>query len=333
MLGSLPKLADKAFIIGFLLPSVLFAVALTTIFSDVPEVAAAAKAMAQEKALENFVYLAVAVWLFAVLLSLVNTILFKILEGYTLPFAAPLEKRAKARFDALKARIKTLGDAWIAAGDTYPPDKQKDYDDALFEFVTTFPSDRDKVLPTRFGNAIRAFEDYPRQVYSADSIPLWIHLCTVMPDDFLKSVEDNKTQVSAALNLTFLSLIVALVAGVRFALDVEWTAIGSPPAAVGAIWAEAELLAFVVGAAIVARLSYLLAVERAIAWGAVVKAAFDCYLPALAKAMGYELPGHGKERRAFWTAVSRRAIYHRDFEPSRWHKRKPSRTRTQSPKR
>jgi hypothetical protein len=44
----------------------------------------------------------------------------------------------------------------------------------------------------------------------------------------------------------------------------------------------------------------------------------DCYLPSLAKKLGYKLPPNGKTQREFWEAVSRRAIYHRELEPSEW---------------
>ena len=42
--------------------------------------------------------------------------------------------------------------------------------------------------------------------------------------------------------------------------------------------------------------------------------AYDCYLPALAKQMGYDLPRTEVDRKAFWTALSRQLIYRRDPE-------------------
>jgi hypothetical protein len=52
--------------------------------------------------------------------------------------------------------------------------------------------------------------------------------------------------------------------------------------------------------------------------GSLVKAAFDCYLPDLAKRLGHKLPLTGDEQRRFWIAVSRRAIYHRPLKPEKW---------------
>jgi hypothetical protein len=49
-----------------------------------------------------------------------------------------------------------------------------------------------------------------------------------------------------------------------------------------------------------------------------VKAAFDCYLPDLAKKMGFELPENGDGRKAFWVAVSKQAIYWEPLKPEEW---------------
>jgi hypothetical protein len=49
-----------------------------------------------------------------------------------------------------------------------------------------------------------------------------------------------------------------------------------------------------------------------------VRAAFDCYLPALAKQLGYELPKTAVERRQFWIEVSQRVTYHQVLKPERW---------------
>jgi hypothetical protein len=61
-----------------------------------------------------------------------------------------------------------------------PRSFKREYDDLLIELVVQFPSEQRLILPTRFGNAIRAFEDYSRQVYGADGIPLWIHLKLIL---------------------------------------------------------------------------------------------------------------------------------------------------------
>ena len=50
------------------------------------------------------------------------------------------------------------------------------------EFVRWMPSLEEDVLPTRFGNAIKAFEVYPRDIYGARSASLSrLRLVSVLP--------------------------------------------------------------------------------------------------------------------------------------------------------
>jgi hypothetical protein len=53
MLSTLPKLADKAFIIGFLLPMIAFFISLFYLFSDVPQIAFVLKALAEKESFEK----------------------------------------------------------------------------------------------------------------------------------------------------------------------------------------------------------------------------------------------------------------------------------------
>lgn len=49
----------------------------------------------------------------------------------------------------------------------------------------------------------------------------------------------------------------------------------------------------------------------------------DCYLPALAKQLGYKLPDDPAVQGEFWEAVSRRAIYNQTFPPELLAKLQP----------
>ena len=62
----------------------------------------------------------------------------------------------------------------------------------------------------------------------------------------------------------------------------------------------------------------MFAIQLTYAWGDLVKAAFDCYLPALAERLGYKLPSTAKERKKFWQAVTDQAIYWVPLKPQKW---------------
>src|ERR1700730_3824277 len=84
MLSSLPKLADRAFILGEFLPSLLFAVALLFLFHDQQLPKALIEAVIN-KELGVAGYLLLTVWAGAVLLLILNQPLYRFLEGYTFP--------------------------------------------------------------------------------------------------------------------------------------------------------------------------------------------------------------------------------------------------------
>src|SRR5262249_55874624 len=59
----------------------------------------------------------------------------------------------------------------------------------------------------------------------------------------------------------------------------------------------------------VAYVSYRCAVVRIVPWGDLVKSAFDCYLPALIKQLGYAVPPTERGRRKFWSEINALVLY------------------------
>jgi hypothetical protein len=172
--------------------------------------------------------------------------------------------------------------------------------------VNRFPRLEFPTLPTRFGNAIRAFESYPVVVYGADSIPTWLRLTAVMSKQYASATADARAEVDFFLNTFILSAIVAFLATARLLVNAACTISG---ACHSGSWQHAW---FLLGGIAIAWLSYEGAVWRAIAWGELIKSAFDVYLPKLAQTLGYKLPNTKEERRSFWKAFSIMALY---FEP------------------
>ena len=108
MFSSLPKLADRAFVVGYLLPMLLFVFALVALFADQPLVQKLVSSEAQ--GWDKIVGLVVAVWTAAVFLQFINTSLIKFLEGYTYPVKGWrwLKKQREGDFDTLDCRLKEL---------------------------------------------------------------------------------------------------------------------------------------------------------------------------------------------------------------------------------
>jgi hypothetical protein len=195
MLSTIPKLADKAFIIGYLFPVLSFFAALLLLSPEIRPMSDIIDLITNGKSIDKLIYLSLIVWGMSIFMLSLNQLLYKFLEGYTWPnskIKTQMRSLELRRFKKMKAHLDELGRQWKACGDQVSNNVKIEYDELLMTLATQFPSEEELILPTRFGNAIRAFEDYSRQIYGADSIPLWVHLNTVIPKEFQTSVEDAR---------------------------------------------------------------------------------------------------------------------------------------------
>jgi hypothetical protein len=327
MLSTLPKLADKSFILGFFLPSLLFIAALLALFVDIPWAKTTLDAATDASSLEKLVVFIIAVWILAVLMLLVNRVQYQILEGIRWPVSKlrglkigqteALEELRRRR-DTLRQRQKTIK--------PFPRSEYQELQRILRDLSLNFPRDATLLLPTRFGNAIRAFEHYANDVYGADSVTIWPHLNSVVPKQFHDALGDARSQVDCLVNIGFFSTIIALTAIGRLLWNIG-TSIHVTPFTLYLdrvfVLSNLYLVIGAFAAAFFSILAYQLSIERIHSWGRLVRAAFDCYLPALAKRLGYELPKTADGQRKFWTEVSQRVIYHRVLKSEQWVQASP----------
>jgi hypothetical protein len=153
------------------------------------------------------------------------------------------------------------------------------------------------VLPTRLGNVIRSFEEYPRAVYGISTVSVWPRLIAVVDKDYMPGLDESKASLDFMLNASFLSGLLSaaiFVAGMLVPDRIDWVP-----------WILQLSLA-----ALAARLFYVASIGQAAAWGAQVKGAFDLFRWELLKKLGYERPGiTPKAERELWQHISQRMIY------------------------
>lgn len=315
MLGTLPKLVDKNFVIGFILPILIGALAIIGLLNDIAPFSTVYSSLNTDLFAKLTVF-AVTLWGLAIVLMLVNYTFYRLLEGYIGPFnRASWRKRMRANFkkqsDSLEAtyRIVTNNQAIVSN------DLKRDYYAAVRRFNERWPSRRRLVLPTRFGNVICSAETYALEVYGVDSIAVWPRMQALFSKDFQALVDDARAQIDFFINLWVFSVLFAAIAIARivYALYSTWPALEkvSEHAAVWGFGVGA------IGAVLLAWGSYEGATERAGAWGELVRSAFDLYLSALANQLGYELPPAEADRRIFWGAINSAFLYQRPL-PEKW---------------
>ncbi|QGM93278.1 hypothetical protein F7D13_04160 [Methylocystis rosea] len=311
MLSNLPKITDKSFFIGYLFP-VLFFIASLIWFLEKRAFALLSKLgvdpLAESDKLEKAVYFTFFIWTFSIILMLTNKVLFWSIEGYCLPFKnEQLRRREIERFKLKKAQLNELSAEWRRNERDFPIELQLKCTRLARELASDFPSKESSIMPTRFGNVMRSFEDYPRSVYGVDSIPLWLHLLSVMPKEFLNVVEDAKTHVTCLINMFWLSWVMVIFSSVSFIFGLYGSFTHAHNLDIAAGYERSG--AFAIGSVLFTSMIYWLMIERARNWGECVKAGFDCFLPALAEKLGFELPRESVKQKQFWIAVSRRSLF------------------------
>jgi hypothetical protein len=172
------------------------------------------------------------------------------------------------------------------------PKHSKNYADALWQMACEFPDDETTVLPTKFGNTIRAFEVYSRVIYGIESVYGWSRLLGVVPNEYREMMENEKAQMDFWVNLWFGSCMTAIVYVVMAVVRGAWPAPWIP-----------------IAAAAFAFLTAHSARSIAQSWGALVTGAFDLYRPELCRKLGYQLPASIEEERVMWQALSQVWVY------------------------
>lgn len=252
--------------------------------------------------------LVVAATLIAGLLSVMNTSITRFYEGY--PWANGWLGRWRAAHHRAallqrRRRVRLARELGRRLRRTRPLDPRRDAldtvrDDADREVHASYPAPR-SVLPTRLGNVIRAFENYSRDQYGISAIPLWPRFVSRIRADHAAAIDDAKTSFDVAINLSFLSALTAfamIAIVVIYPLPLAETRLRvwfliRLAAAIGLIWAFYEL-----------------AIDRAGAWGDLVRGVFDLYRWDVLKDLGYETrPGDLESERALWTAISVQMIF------------------------
>jgi hypothetical protein len=289
MTGELNKILGRDFIIGFFLPALFFSVA-TFFLAKLVWPTASWLEINWRKPLEDAGVFLLATWILGIFWQSINREIFRTAEGYWwCGLRSRLDRWQRRKFNKLKSdyddlygRIHTL-------------------DAASLEKLTQlsrlrarkFPSEEAQVLPTSFGNVVRAYEDYSRVVYAFESIQGWARLQGLLSKDFRQSLGSDRARVDLWLNLCFLSAIAA----------VEVLAV-----AIATKYLLACLLPVIFAIAWVAYLRARASVEQ---FGEGVKAAFDLYLPGLATTLGYQLSSNPAKNRKFWTSFGQ-VMVHRD---------------------
>jgi len=266
MTGKIQDVIGRNFAVGFFLPAAVFAF-YTVIQLHVYDIVTLEVlwniAIDEQNPLVG-VFLFFVVWLVAISLLAANNWIIRRKEGYGLPHGLVWWQRKK-----LKLLLDALRDRESNGVDSRPIRQQLA---SSFAYHKDLLDHERLLLPTTFGNIVRAFEAYPRVMYGFEATRGWARLLAVIPKDYRQIIEGVKAELDFLVNIWALSWLFILEYFVLAWIS-DWT--------FASAW-------FPVGACLSAWLASYWSRGAALRWGEIVKGAFDLYLPELRRQL--ELP-------------------------------------------
>jgi hypothetical protein len=200
------------------------------------------------------------------LLSGLNYTIMRVFEGYPLQNAQNWPGFRTVHKWMVGPRLREFGD--LARR------KRNGDSKAAWLLDRRFPSSEGQVLPTRFGNAVRAFEHHALVRWGLSTVAAWPRIELLLSEQESTVLTAVKSDTDFLVNASLLSYCVGVTLLVR-ALIVrpQW-----------AIWLI-YLIPFVVGYCL-----YRIAVGAAVRWGSEVRSCMDLHRFDLYERMGLRLP-------------------------------------------
>ncbi len=200
MFGELPKLFDRNFAIGYFLPIIAFVAASLGLISGF-DLYSTLLPLFQTKLIIGTTIILLLSWLGGIVLLTLNRNILRLMEGYG--WYNPYRLFAWIEKSHYRRLHRTISKLEMEYEDLSPKLKKK-LNNSKEKAAIRFPDHERFLLPTAFGNTIRAFEVYSRVMYGLDAIPGWDRLLAVIPKDYRELVDTAKAQTDFWVNLWFL---------------------------------------------------------------------------------------------------------------------------------
>jgi hypothetical protein len=291
LFGEFQKLFGRSFAIGFLLPAITISAITEFISTAFHKPLGLFDAIEKKNAFDAAI-IVVFVWLIAVSLLALNGPITRVFVGYGLlnplrllrPIALRQYRRLTQRRVALQERIQK--------SDPVNPRDMEQLGVIRWTLARDFPHEEALIMPTRFGNIVKAAEVYSLVIYGIDSSYGWSRLVAVVPGDYMKFFEDEKAQMDFWINSSLNGMLCAILyAGFALATN-QVTDFWLFPAAILASY-----------------ISNRFATSSARRWGMLFMTAFDLYRSDLSEKLNLTRPETLEQERSMWTTVSQVWIY------------------------
>lgn len=227
-----------------------------------------------------------------VLLQYLNRFLYKFLEGYgflsRFPFLIKRKVKQAEKLlcerEKLARQIMKLEKKRYNEKDRVQLSILKDkYYLISTQYDQMYPLNLQSILPTSFGNILRAAEDYARTRYGIDSVTFWRMLVGVMPKEYKDNISQARSEVTFFVNCIILSIFSSVMFGIVAINNGSY------------IYLLGVLLSLYLGT-----LFYKASTSSVLSFGEMVRGAYDLYrLDVLAK-INIPIPSNSRDEFYTW---------------------------------
>jgi len=267
---------SRYFVVGFFVPAFIVLVALSQVLTKA-FLPSSYERYADSPA--SILILGGAALVVALILDALNDPLMRVLQGSVLRDAPLPVRRAISPVDKiLSNRQLVLYDRFVARRDSSSSEVEKTK--AAWILDRRFPRSRARVLPSHFGNVLRATSDHPTSRWGLDMSAAWPRIEMLLNE----REQDLHATAKGQLNFFLNGALLVLVGGGVFALDHALHR--------SVLWIGALVAAIALSYAL-----YRLAVGAAIRWGTEVRASVDLHRLELYEKVGLRAPREFAEER------------------------------------
>lgn len=240
-------------------------------------------------------------------LTALNTFILKIFEGYIFIHRLPLLKEGHSRkAQKLLQEIQDLNkNIEELKNKTRKTIADKEQIDTLLDLHFTKVAEYDKnypplhagIMPTKFGNILKASEAYTGTRYGIDAVEFWPRLQHVIPPSYRQFIDEARNELSFLVNMSALSFVFSVLCTLAVVTNVPIP--GTPD------WGNVLVNSFrYIVSAVIAFALFLLfhkaALYSVVDFGAMIRSSYDLFRLDLLSQFRIKHPKTLKEEFQVW---------------------------------
>ncbi len=150
-------------------------------------------------------------------LTALNTFILKVFEGYVLLHRLPFMRsgyirKAKKLLEQRELRRRDIQVLEQKRNKSSEEELSLDalrtaYYSLVVAYDHLYPPPNAEIMPTKFGNILKASEAYSGTRYGIDGVQFWPRLWHVIPDNYRQTIADARNELSFLVNMSALSVV------------------------------------------------------------------------------------------------------------------------------